>query len=60
MKLKGIIDFCITFFEQFLKQQVEYLREDGKRASQQDPNGMITIVETDGKVKIPPSNKRGY
>ena len=36
------------------------MREDGKRASQQDPNGMITIVETDGKVKIPPSNKRGY
>ena len=42
---------------QFLKQQVEYLREDGK--NKHDPNEMLTIVETDGNVKISSSDRKG-
>ena len=42
---------------QFLKQQVEYLREDGK--NKHDPNEMLTIVETDGNIKISSSDRKG-
>ena len=39
---------------QFMKQQVEYLREDGKTKT--DPNGMLTIVESDSNLKRPSSS----
>ena len=42
---------------QFLKQQVEYLREDGK--NKHDPNEMLTIVETDGNIKMSSSDRKG-
>ena len=39
-----------------MKQQVEYLREDGK--NKQHSNEMLTIVETDGNIKITSIDKR--
>ena len=54
-----IAQINIIYFNQFqfLKQQVEYLREDGK--NKHDPNEMLTIVETDGNVKISSSDRKG-
>ena len=37
-----------------MKQQVEYLREDGKTKT--DPNGMLTIVESDRNIRRPSSS----
>ena len=47
----------VLFSFQFLKQQVEYLREDGK--NKRDHNERLTIVETDGNIKMSSSDVKG-
>ena len=54
-----MIFFCSPF--QFLKQQVEYLREDGKAKDLGNgDNGMLTIVETDPDMKASPNTRRKH